>query len=148
MPRVIVMRRGKKLPPHTKAVDRRSKWGNPFIAGRDGPGAEDVVRMFACHLLNSDHLLSQLKDLTALEPRLLGPGMGRDGRITIELSCAPVAPACQYTRVAGEPTLIPEYAVLPGRQVGVGFEGCLWNSPMLKPSCHYLPWCSRQHSSF
>ena len=64
MPRVIVMRRGKKLPPHTKAVDRRSKWSNPFIAGRDGPGAEDVVRMFACHLLNSDHLLSQLKDLT------------------------------------------------------------------------------------
>ena len=59
MPRVIVMRRGKELPPHTKAVDRRSKSGNPFIAGRDGPGAEDVVRMFACHLL------SQLK----LEPR-------------------------------------------------------------------------------
>ena len=64
MPRVIIMRRGQKLPPHTKAVDRRSRWGNPYIAGLDGPGAEAAVRMFACHLLNSDHLLDQIHDLT------------------------------------------------------------------------------------
>ena len=64
MPRAIIMRRGQKLPPHTKAVDRRSRWGNPYIARRAGAGAEDVVRMFACHLLNSDLLLDQLPDLT------------------------------------------------------------------------------------
>ena len=64
MPRVIIMRRGQKLPPHTKAVDRRSKWGNPYVAGRDGADAEALVRMFACHLLSSDHLLNQLHDLT------------------------------------------------------------------------------------
>ena len=135
MPRVIVMRRGKKLPPHTKAVDRRSKSGNPFIAGRDGPGAEDLVRMFACPLL------SQLK----LEPRLLGPGMRRGGRIATNLSCAPVAPACQYTRAAGEPTLVPEYAVLPERQVGVGIRRLSLEFSHVEVSCHYAPWCSGQH---
>ena len=64
LPRVIIMRHGQKLPPHSKAVDRRSKWGNPYIVRRDGAGTKDVVRMFACHLLNSDHLLDQLPDLT------------------------------------------------------------------------------------
>jgi len=33
---------GWSMPPNTVAVDRTTKWGNPFVAGRDGTQAECV----------------------------------------------------------------------------------------------------------
>ena len=30
------------MPPHTVKVDRSTKWGNPFVVGRDGTQAECV----------------------------------------------------------------------------------------------------------
>lgn len=37
--------KGWKMPPNTVCVDRSTKWGNPFITGRDGT-RKDVVRLF------------------------------------------------------------------------------------------------------
>lgn len=33
---------GYRLPPNTLRVDRATKWGNPFVIGRDGTRAECV----------------------------------------------------------------------------------------------------------
>ena len=38
--------RGWKMPPNTVCVDRSTKWGNPFVVGRDGTRA-DCVDLFA-----------------------------------------------------------------------------------------------------
>lgn len=35
-------RKGFKLPPNTIVVARPSKWGNPFVVGKDGTTAECV----------------------------------------------------------------------------------------------------------
>lgn len=44
MPQRIQLRRTKgwRLPENTVKVDRSTKWGNPFVAGRDGTQAECV----------------------------------------------------------------------------------------------------------
>lgn len=34
--------KGWKMPPNTVKVDRTTKWGNPFVVGRDGTQAECV----------------------------------------------------------------------------------------------------------
>lgn len=41
--------KGWRLPPNTVCVDRSTKWGNPFIVGRDGT-REDCTRLFAAML--------------------------------------------------------------------------------------------------
>ena len=74
--------------------------------------------------------------------------MRRGGRIATNLSCAPVAPACQYTGAAGEPTLTLEYTVLLGRRVGVGIRRLSLEFSHVEASCHYPPWCSGQHWQF
>lgn len=44
MPERIQLRRRKgwQMPPNTVKVDRSTKWGNPFVVGRDGTAAECV----------------------------------------------------------------------------------------------------------
>ena len=44
MPERVQLRRTKgwRLPENTVKVDRSTKWGNPFVAGRDGTQAECV----------------------------------------------------------------------------------------------------------
>jgi len=43
-PQRIQLRRAKgwRMPPNTVKVDRTTKWGNPFVTGRDGTQAECV----------------------------------------------------------------------------------------------------------
>ncbi len=36
--------KGWRMPPNTVKVDRSTKWGNPFLVGRDGTAAECVRR--------------------------------------------------------------------------------------------------------
>lgn len=38
--------RGWSMPPNTVYVARPSKWGNPYVVGRDVRSAEGAVRMF------------------------------------------------------------------------------------------------------
>lgn len=42
-------RKGWRMPPDTIKVDRSTKWGNPFVVGRDGT-AEKCVELFKCLL--------------------------------------------------------------------------------------------------
>lgn len=50
-PKRIQRRRSKgwRMPPNTVAVDRSTKWGNPFIVGKHGTRAE-CVRLFTLML--------------------------------------------------------------------------------------------------
>lgn len=36
--------KGWKLPPNTVVVSRPTKWGNPFVVGKNGPAAECVLK--------------------------------------------------------------------------------------------------------
>lgn len=51
MPERIQLRRtpGWRMPPNTVKVDRATKWGNPFIAGRMSPGESPTM------VLNNRH---------------------------------------------------------------------------------------------
>lgn len=44
VPRRVQLSRSKgwRMPPNTVKVDRTTKWGNPFVTGRDGTRAECV----------------------------------------------------------------------------------------------------------
>ena len=37
--------KGYKLPPNTRCVNRGTKWGNPFVVGRDGT-RDECIRLF------------------------------------------------------------------------------------------------------
>lgn len=99
MPRVVRIVRGERFPPNTKAVDRRSRWGNPFVVGKDGD-AYECVRRYAAYLQGNGDLLDRLTDLTGFN---LGcwdmewHGMGR-----IPLDCH----APMLLRVANSPELL------------------------------------------
>lgn len=43
-------------------IGRPSKWGNPFVVGRDG-SREDVVRLYKKWLMNNPSLLNSLGEL-------------------------------------------------------------------------------------
>ena len=60
-------------PPPTKVVnlkddaydvriDRKTKWGNPYIIGKDGT-REEVIRKFADWILTQPHLMNALHEL-------------------------------------------------------------------------------------
>jgi len=55
-----------KRNPHTPSdavyVGRPSKWGNPFVIGRDGERAQ-VISKYRNYLLNSPDLLKQIGEL-------------------------------------------------------------------------------------
>lgn len=42
-----------KMPPNTIYVGRPTKWGNPFIVGRDGT-AKECVKKFSFYLLENN----------------------------------------------------------------------------------------------
>ena len=51
-PRRLYLPRRSKFPPNTKAIDRRSDWGNPYIVGSPGvPDRETAVQLYECDLL-------------------------------------------------------------------------------------------------
>jgi len=43
-------------------IGRPSKWGNPFVIGRDGT-REDVIQLYKDWLVKQDHLLARLSEL-------------------------------------------------------------------------------------
>lgn len=48
--------------PNTVSIMRPSKWGNPFVIGRDG-GRAEVIKKHAAWLLTQPHLLAALHEL-------------------------------------------------------------------------------------
>jgi hypothetical protein len=62
MPKVYNVK-DKNIPPEAIYIGRgSSKWGNPFIIGRDGP-RESVIRKYEAYLLNCSSLLRCLPEL-------------------------------------------------------------------------------------
>lgn len=51
-----------RLPPRTKLIDRRTKWGNPFHIGPDGDRAA-VIAKHRLWLPAQPHLMAQLHEL-------------------------------------------------------------------------------------
>jgi hypothetical protein len=49
-------------------IGRGSKWGNPFILGKDG-NRDEVIAKYVCYILNKPELM---KDLPELEEKVLG----------------------------------------------------------------------------
>ena len=49
-------------------IGRPSKWGNPFVIGKDG-SREDVVEKYRSWIMKQEHLLTELSEL---EGRRLG----------------------------------------------------------------------------
>lgn len=43
-------------------IDRKTKWGNPFIVGKDGT-REEVIRMFEDWVVQQPHLMDSLHEL-------------------------------------------------------------------------------------
>lgn len=62
--RIINLRRVGRVPDDVVIVDRTSRWGNPYVTGRDGT-REEVVRQHAEYLDRNPHL----KDLIRRELR-------------------------------------------------------------------------------
>lgn len=50
------------VPKNAVNIMRPSKWGNPFIIGKDG-NREEVVEKFIIYLINNKKLLSQVQEL-------------------------------------------------------------------------------------
>ena len=62
MPRVLNMRTLGEVPEGAVYVGRPSKWGNPFVVGRDGT-REEVIALYEANLLADPFLMSQLDEL-------------------------------------------------------------------------------------
>lgn len=43
-------------------IDRKTKWGNPFIIGKDGT-RDEVIQKFECWIVEQEHLMSALGEL-------------------------------------------------------------------------------------
>ena len=50
----IQRRIGEKMPPHTVYIGRGSKYGNPYVIGKDGT-AEECVRKYAEEMMPYRH---------------------------------------------------------------------------------------------
>jgi hypothetical protein len=61
MPKVL-NKRTDLIPDNAVYVGRPSKWGNPFIVGRDGD-RETVTILYACYLMNRHDLWNSLSEL-------------------------------------------------------------------------------------
>jgi hypothetical protein len=62
MAQVMNKYRISKMTCNEVYIGRPSKWGNPFVIGRDGSRA-DVVRKYEQYLLNSKQLMNSLCEL-------------------------------------------------------------------------------------
>ena len=63
--------KGWRMPENTVAVDRSTRWGNPFLVGKHGT-AEECVRLYQIlaagyYAMNLDNLESQRDSLRALK---------------------------------------------------------------------------------
>lgn len=43
-------------------IDRKTKWGNPFVIGRDGP-RDEVIQKYECWVVTQPHLMEALPEL-------------------------------------------------------------------------------------
>lgn len=59
-PQVINLRRVQHVPDGVVIVDRTSRWGNPYITGRDGT-REEVVAKHAEYLARHPHLRKEIR---------------------------------------------------------------------------------------
>ena len=51
-----------RIPPDSVYIGRGSKWGNPFIIGKDGTRKE-VIKKYLLFLQNDARLMSDIKEL-------------------------------------------------------------------------------------
>lgn len=51
-----------KRDPYDVRIDRASKWGNPFVVGRDGT-REEVIASYEQWVLTQPHLMTSLPEL-------------------------------------------------------------------------------------
>ncbi len=58
----VVNKRSHKPTPDDVYIGRPSKWGNPFVIGKDGNRA-DVISKYRNWLLSQPHLMSDVKSL-------------------------------------------------------------------------------------
>lgn len=54
--------RDKNIPPGAVYIGRPTKWGNPFVIGKDGTRS-DVVHKYRAWLLEQPNLISELSEL-------------------------------------------------------------------------------------
>ena len=59
MPKVLNKHRD-EIPPEAVYIGRPSKWGNPFVIGKDGD-REDVIRKYREWLLSRPELIEQAR---------------------------------------------------------------------------------------
>jgi hypothetical protein len=60
--RVVVRRRAGAV-----YVGRPSRWGNPFVAGRDGPDGPAVVAKYRAYVLGRPDLIARLGELRGMD---------------------------------------------------------------------------------
>lgn len=58
----VVNKRNHKATPNDVYIGRPSKWGNPFVIGRDG-NREQVITKYCVWLANNDELKADLPEL-------------------------------------------------------------------------------------
>lgn len=60
MPKVYNKRQGNSVPSGAIYIGRPSKWGNPFVIGRDG-SREEVIEKYRSWLLSQPDLVAAVK---------------------------------------------------------------------------------------
>ena len=51
-----------KMPPGSIYIGRGSKWGNPFVVGKDGT-REEVIEKYAHWIFTQPHLMNSLHEI-------------------------------------------------------------------------------------
>lgn len=66
MPQVLKMRRGQVVKPGQVRIDRATKWGNPFVIGRDGT-RDQVCDKYEAWFETQPHLIAALPEIAAAD---------------------------------------------------------------------------------
>jgi len=77
--------KGWRIPENTVVVSRPSKWGNPFIVGKDGT-REDCTRWFA-HMLNGYLMLTGTPGLADMKAYMKFASKNLDSLTGKNLAC-------------------------------------------------------------
>lgn len=73
-----------KYSSYDIAIDRRSKWGNPFYIGRDGD-REEVIKKYKRYILNKAELIAALPELAGKRLGCYCKPLACHGDVLIEL---------------------------------------------------------------
>lgn len=85
MPQVLNYKALAEIPEGARYIGRGSKWGNPFIIGRDGT-REDVIEKYWTYLRRSPHLMSSLEEIRGKDLVCYCAPLACHGDILLELA--------------------------------------------------------------